>query len=193
MSIKNILFIGQINGRACYYNFLSGEILTYIPDYVKTGEGKDSNTLLHALRTPLVGFISILIYIVYRNMNMHVIGAAVSIPFFTILSCAAGAAMALLLADSNKRNSAKQIKAAVTAGPEEREAACRQLRKDTVSVTVFLPVLIAFLAGMPVILGDMGTVIVFISYLVGWFLFWMIVLVFRIGKRWKAVLALKGR
>ncbi len=191
MSLKNVVFLGQVNGRAYYYDFSAGRVLAYVPEYLKKSGAGDSASILTALRAPLVSFVSIAAYSVVRRMNLHTVGSAVPMAFFVILACAAGAAAALLIADNNRRRSENLLKSTVAASGGEAEAVYRKLAKDTRTVMIALPILVLFLLFAPSNLAKSGTIIGFAAYFAGWFIFWMIIFVFRIDRRRKVLREMK--
>lgn len=177
------------NNRGYYYDIKTGKILVYVPDYAK-GLAWDQKTLLQSLLTPLLIFIPIISYSIYRKIPLPMI--KVSGDFYALVSCMAGLVTALLLAYRNRRKNEKQVESLMETDIIEAAFVAGKFRYDTGLLTISLPFLVLFLGSFRFLLKNTD-IIILAAYTVVWFLFWILLVVTRLDRRWKVFGDMKAR
>lgn len=179
------IFMHTHNARGYYYDTQGKTIKVFVPDYAK-GRPWDKTSVMETLSIPLTGFISTLLYILYRRFRPPVLHVNV-LPAYILAACLTGLLLALLTARAVNRGYRRQCCNLTDPSADEAAAAYRAFFKNTRTLTVTAIVLLVLVVIYPFFLKIGGTVIVWLAYLTFWYMLWLIICVVRLDRRWKIV------
>ena len=186
----DVLYLGQFSGKEYYYDLLSGKIWVYIPPYVR--EMKKRFTFYEWVHAPLILLLSFSLYLLLRSHAFPTVGNMPNVLVFVLLSCGGGLTAAALLAMSSRKRGLAHCSKGVEADEQGIVEICRLLRKNTRVTLAALPVLLILLLLTPLFFSDESDWLALCAYILGWFLFGLILFSVRPIKRLEA-LKLLGR
>ena len=188
--LDRYIFMHTHNARGYYFDTQSKNIKVFIPDYAK-GKSWDKNSVIEALSIPLTGFISTILYILYRRFTPLVLHVSALPAYVLLAACLTGLLLALLTARAVDRGYRRQCCNLTDTGADEAAAAYRAFCKNTRTLTVTAIVLLVLVVFYPFFLKIGGTVIEWLAYITFWYLLWLIIRVIRLDRRWKIIKIIK--
>ena len=187
--LDRYIFMHTHNARGYFFDTQEKNIKVFIPDYAK-GRPWDKTSAIEALSIPLTGFISTLLYILYRRFTPPVLHVN-ALPTYVLAACLTGLLLALLTARAVNRGYRRQCCDLTDPGADEAASAYRAFRKNTRTLTITAIVLLPLLVAYPLFLKVKGSIVEWLSYITFWYVLWLIVCVVRLDRRWKIIKIIK--